>query len=127
MQMRTNTLRALLERELKAIGDGYGAPVSYKEAYDRDMYPHIVYDLTGSDLTDLTRKDYTLDVNIWTKNDPVILQDIADDVEDLLCNRNDPQDEILPTFFTVTRAELDDPDKSVGHIVIRAEVQMYDH
>lgn len=125
--MRTNDLRKAIRERLETIKEEYEIQEIYFDLADDDaLFPHLVVDFSGDDLSDFNRKDYTIDVDIYTKN-MVLLFDISDAIEDLFCNFNDPSETILPTFFLVSKIFVDDEDKTIKHGVVRMEAQLYDY
>lgn len=120
--MRSNDLRKVIQTKLKTVCQH----VYYKIADDDAMYPHIVYDLSSVNLGDLNRKDYSIDIDVWDKDEPYNAEDLADKVENLFNNANIPQTTILPTFFTENRSSVEDPDKKINHILIRVIAQSYE-
>ena len=124
---RTNDLRLLVERTLQAIKGQFGLAqnsITYRIASDQTMFPHIVYTISGMTPTDEGREDYTVDFDIWTK-DQMLSLEIEDFVVDLFSFRNDPRKNILPTFYLVSTGNLEDPDKTLCHSVVRFQVQNY--
>lgn len=125
---RTNYLRKVIQADLESLMTTYSIRAVYYDIVPEDaMYPHIVWDITAVNTGDFFRKDYTVDISIYTKSDNIKLMDVEDAVEDLFCNRNEPTTNILPTFFLVTRQNLEDNDKSIKHGVVRLTAQLYDH
>jgi len=121
-----NETRRVVEARLNSIKTRYNiAEVSYGLASEDAMYPHIVWDITGINPNDQGRQDFTLDVHIWTK-DQAQAFDIADAVIDLFAYVNTPQTSILPTFYESSAFPVDDPDKTICHVVVRLEGQIYD-
>lgn len=120
--MRTNDLRKLVQSRLKSIC----SKVYYKVADEDAVYPHIVFNIKSVDLGDLSRHDYSIDIDIWDKDDPYNAEELADKTEDLFDCENIPQDTILPTFFLDNRTTVTDDDKSINHIIIRVIAQNYE-
>lgn len=125
--MRTNDLRELIQIKLENIKAEYGIfDIFYQHAKPDAMYPHIVFDIDDIDMLDFYRKDYLVDIDIYTKN-TVLLLDISDAVENIFIFSNDPQNRILPTFFMEHKKEVEDSDKSIKHMNLRMQVQLYDN
>jgi hypothetical protein len=99
--------------------------VYYVLADDDAMYPHIVFNLSRSAKYDLARDDITLDVDIFTKDEKEA-QDLADAVEKMFNNLNDPQNNFLPTFFTERITNVIESDKSIRHKSVEITVQNYE-
>ena len=120
--MRTNDLKELIQTKLKTLTTN----VYFQQARDTALFPHIVFDFKEIDLNDLSRQDYTLDVNVWTKGTSTESADnLSDQVEDLLQAQNLPQKNILPTFYKRDRKAIEDPDKTINHRLIRFVIQNY--
>ena len=121
-----NDLRLVIQNKLNSIKTEYGlTEVSYRVAMNDQMFPHIVYDFTTITPTDMGREDFLLDVHIWTK-DQYAAFNILDACRDLLMFWNAPNESILPTFFEMSAGSVDDPDKSIVHLVLRLQVQVYE-
>lgn len=120
---RTNDLRKLITKKLKTVCD----KVYYKVADEDAMYPHIVFNARDIDLGDRSRKDYVVEIDIWDKSKSAFnIEDLADNVEDLFNAENVPQEHILPTFFLLERKNVQDEDKTIHHVVITVQTQMYE-
>ena len=121
-----NELRQVIESRLNSIKTRFNiAEISYRLASEDAMYPHIVWDYTNIVPQDQGRQDFTIDVHIWAK-DQAQAFDIADAVIDLFSYANTPQEVILPTFYQSSTFPVDDPDKTIIHVVTRLEGQLYD-
>lgn len=122
----TNDLRLVIQNRLNSIKTEYGlTEVSYRVAVNDQIFPHIVYDFTTITPTDMGREDFLLDVHIWTK-DQYAAFNIMDACRDLFMFWNAPNESILPTFFEMSAGSVDDPDKSIVHLVLRLQVQVYE-
>ena len=125
--MRTNELRAQLTDVLAPLKNAFKLKeVAYRHAEDTKMFPHVTWEIVAVDVTDMNRRDYTVDIDIYTEDDQVTAMDIADAVEDLFNNANMPEDPILPTYFLITRQSVEDTDKHIKHEVIRVQAQLYE-
>lgn len=121
-----NDLRLVIQNRLNSIKTEHGlTEVSYRVAMNDQIFPHIVYDFTTITPTDMGREDFLLDVHIWTK-DQYAAFNILDACRDLLMFWNAPNESILPTFFEMSAGSVDDPDKSIVHLVLRLQVQVYE-
>ena len=127
---RTNELRKLV---MSLLGDAnfkeeYGIKEIYHEiASDDKMYPHIVYSFDRINTGDLYRHDLSLTIDIYDKaNSAYLIEQIADDVEDMFNAENLPQDKILPTFYLESRIPIIDEDKKIKHRQIEVIVQNYE-
>lgn len=120
-----NELRQIVESRLNSIKTEYGiVEISYRIAKRDQMYPHIVFDITDITPTDMGRSDILLDVHIWGK-DQVVCFNIMDAVLDLFAFKNTPNENILPTFYEASGGSIEDPDKSLIHLVVRIQGQVY--
>lgn len=125
-ETRTNEVRQVITGRLNEIRTRYNiAEISYKNATDDQMFPHIVYDLTNIIPTDQGREDYTVDVHIWTRDDHAAWE-IGDAVADIFAYWNAPQLDILPTFYEANVFQVADTDHEVAHVVVRIQAQNYE-
>ena len=119
---RTNDLKKLIQTKLKTLTTN----VFFEQATDNAIYPHIVFSFREINLNDLSRQDYTLDIDVWDKGtSTTAIDNLADSVEDLFHTENLPQDNVLPTFYKIDRKSVDDPDKSIKHRLVRFQIQNY--
>lgn len=119
---RTNDLKKLIQTKLKTLTTN----VYFEQAADNAMYPHIVFSFREINLDDLSRQDYTLNVDVWDKGtNTTAIDTLADSVEDLLHSQNLPQTNVLPTFYKIDRKSIEDPDKSIKHRLVRFQIQNY--
>jgi hypothetical protein len=119
---RTNDLKKLIQTKLKTLTTN----VYFEQATDNAMYPHIVFSFREINLDDLSRQDYTLNVDVWDKGtNTTAIDTLADSVEDLLHTQNLPQTNVLPTFYKIDRKSIEDPDKSIKHRLVRFQIQNY--
>lgn len=120
-----NEIRQIVESRLNSIKTEYGiVEISYRIAKRDQMYPHIVFDITDITPTDMGRSDLLLDVHIWGKDQAVCFE-IMDAVMDLFAFKNTPDENNLPTFYEVSGGSVEDPDKSLIHLVVRIQCQAY--
>lgn len=119
---RTNDLKKLIQTKLKTLTTN----VFFEQATDNAIYPHIVFSFREISLNDLSRQDYTLDIDVWDKGtSTTAIDNLADSVEDLFHTENLPQENVLPTFYKIDRKSVDDPDKSIKHRLVRFQIQNY--
>ena len=122
----TNELRRVIEARLYTLVETYGiTEVSYRLASEDAMYQHIVFDFATIVPREQGRQDYTVDVHIWAREQFAAFR-IADAVAALFSYANSPQEDILPTFYRSSVFPVDDPDKSILHVVVRLDGQTYD-
>lgn len=125
--MTGNKLRELINTKLKTLSTQQSpVAVFYLLADENAMYPHIVFNLSRSASYDLARDDVTLDVDVYTKDDEVKAQDLADAVETMFRDLNDPQQTYLPTFYTERVTSVSEADKSIRHKSIEITIQNYE-
>lgn len=118
---KTAELRKLVNEQLQTIqGETY-----HREAPNDATYPYKTFYLKSVTFMD-ARDDFDLCVDIWHRGDWKVVEEIADQIEELFRNTNLPQETILPTFFRETRYNLEDPDKTLKHIQLRFNVQLYE-
>lgn len=118
---KTADLRKLVKEQLQTIqGETY-----HREASNDAAFPYKTFTLQSVTFTD-ARDDFDLCVDIWHRGDWKVVEEIADQIEELLQNTNLPQTTILPTFFRENRYNLEDPDKTLQHIQLRFIVQLYE-
>ena len=121
-----NELRSLINTKLNSIKDEYGIKeVAYRLASDQKMFPHIVWEITTIAPTDMGRHDFMLDIDVWGKDEETVF-DIMEAVIELLAFSNDPDNNILPTFYDTSAGTVGDTDKTLVHGVIRTECQCYE-
>ena len=124
---RTNDIRKVIKAHLDTLKTTHGIAengVSYRLADPDAVFPHIVFNFTTETPMDMGREDYTLDIDIWTKDEEKAL-DLQDAVVDLFSFKNDPQTTILPTFYFTSAGQVEDPDKTICHYVVRFDTQNY--
>lgn len=125
--MRTNDLRKAVKAIIKPLMPTYGVKnIYFRRAKRNAIYPHIVITMPTTDLSDFFRKDYVVDIDIYTRDEDLALN-IADDIEDVFNNLNAPEDSILPTFFVQTKIQVEDQDETITHEVVRLQCQLYDN
>lgn len=127
---RINNVRKLVQSILSnsAITAKHGIKcVSFEDADDDNLFPHIVFSFDTINLGDLSRKDLSLIIDIYDKSDSAdLVEEIADDIEDMFNAKNLPQETILPTFYLENRRPVKDEDKKIRHRQIEIIVQNYE-
>ena len=119
--MKTNQLRKFIKSQLDSVLTSY-----FKEAPDNAMFPHCVFDFKDINISDLSRDDYMLEVDLWGKDQEFEVQGFADQICEKFNFANLPNDETLPTFFRDARKNVPDDNKTINHIYIRFLVETYD-
>ena len=122
--MRTNDLKKLIMSKLKIVASN----VYYQLADEDALYPHVVFSFRNVDLGDLSRQDYVLSIDVWDKRQTTTqIDDLTDTIENMWQGQNLPQDNILPTFYLISRKDgLPDEDKTIKHNLIEIQVQNYE-
>lgn len=127
---KTNEIRKLIASKLtnEEFVKRYGIKsVSYENADDDKVFPHIVFTLENINLGDLSRHDAILTIDIWDKSDSDNLaEDITDEIEKMFWAQNMPQNLILPTFFLENRRSVKDEDKKIRHKQLEISIQNYE-
>lgn len=118
---KTADLRKLIKTQLDTVSGG----TYHREAPKDAAYPYKTFTLKSVTFMD-ERDDFDLCVDLWHRGDWKIIEEAADEIEELFKNTNLPQSTILPTFFREGRYNLEDPDKTLDHIQLRFSVQLYE-
>ena len=118
---KTNQLRKIIQTKIDPIIDCY-----YRTADSKASYPHAVYDFESIDLGDINRDDLILIVDIWGKGKNTSqIEEITDTIETMFNAANLPSDEVLPTFYRISRKPIDDEDKTIIHRQLKFQIQNY--
>lgn len=118
---KTNSLREIIQSNIANIVKCY-----YRIADPEEGFPHAVYDFESIDLGDINRDDLILIIDLWGKgNDTSQIEKTADQIEAMFNAANMPGDEVLPTFYRISRKPIDDEDKSMIHRQLKFQVQNY--
>lgn len=127
---RTNELRAMIVSKLNDIRTQFDIKgIFYQLAQDKALFPHIVFDMdrTNTLSDDRNRRDINLIIDIYDKgNDTKKVHNIADAIEDLLDQVNEPGEQTLPTLYFNARRHLPDEDKLIKHIQLEFTIQNYE-
>ena len=126
----TNYLRQILISRLNDIKTTHGiTEIGYRQVQDDNLFPHLVVDFTSMTPTDIGREDYLIDIHIWSKDNKVAF-DIQDDIREMFRFWNAPNEltnqTILPTFYEMSGGQIDDPDKTLCHLVMRVQAQVFE-
>lgn len=119
--MTGNDLRELIKTKLSTLCNN----VYYFLADENAMFPHLVFNLARQTKYDFARDDVTLDVEVFTKSEAEA-QNLADAIETMFNNLNDPQEELLPTFFVERITQVAESDKDIRHKSIEITIQNYE-
>lgn len=118
---KTNSLRKIIQSNIDSVVSCY-----YRMADPGALYPHAVYDFENIDLGDINRDDLILIVDLWDKgNDTSRLEEMADQIEEKFNAANLPNEEVLPTFYRISRKPIDDEDKTIMRRQLKFQIQNY--
>lgn len=118
---KTNSLRKIIQSNISKIVKSY-----YRIADVKATFPHAVYDFESIDLGDINRDDLILIIDLWGKGkDTSQIEEMADQIEAMFNAANMPGDEVLPTFYRVSRKPIDDEDKTLIRRQLKFQVQNY--
>lgn len=122
MTGQTTALRGLVAAQLETVpGEVY-----HKKADKNAAYPYKTYSVERVNVSDLSRDDYSLCVDIWDRaQDWKAVETLADQITQLFNAANLPQDTILPTFYRDSSYPVEDPDKELQHWQLHFIVQLY--
>lgn len=119
---KTNALREIIQSNINSI-----VKSAYQNIDDKEDFPYAVYDFENIDLGDINRDDLILVIDIWGKGrDTSNIEEIADRIEKLFNAANLPNEEVLPTFYRISRKPIEDEDKTIIHRQLKFQVQNYD-
>lgn len=122
----SNSLRKVIQTALSSLKNTYDIKeVSYRVASDDAMYPHVVYHIDSISPTDMGRHDFLLDIDVWDRGEAERALEITDAIRELFAFWNTPQEDILPTFYDMSSGQVDDPDRTIVHYVLRIQGQVY--
>lgn len=118
---KTNSLRKIIQSKINPIIKSY-----YRVADPKADFPRAVYDFENIDLGDLNRDDLILIVDLWDEgNDTSKIEDIADQIEEMFNAANLPDENVLPTFYRISRKPIDDEDKTLMRRQLKFQIQNY--
>lgn len=119
---KTNSLRKIIQSKINPI-----IKSSYRSADNKTNYPYAVYDFENIDLGDLSRDDLILIVDLWDKGKSTSrIEEKADQIEKMFNAANLPGEDVLPTFYRISRRPIDDEDKTLMHRQLKFQIQNYD-
>lgn len=118
---KTNELRKLIQSNISSVIKSFN-----RSADDKDKYPYAVYDFENIDLLDINRDDLILIIDLWDKGkDTSRIEEMADQIEQLFNAANLPNEEVLPTFYRISRKPIDDEDKTLIRRQLKFQIQNY--
>ena len=118
---KTNALKEIIQSKIISVVSCY-----YRMADPETLFPHAVYDFENIDLGDINRDDLILIVDLWDKgNDTSRLEEMADQIEEIFNAANLPNEEVLPTFYRISRKPIDDEDKTIMRRQLKFQIQNY--
>lgn len=118
---KTNSIRKIIQSNINPIIKSY-----YRVADAKSAFPHAVYDFETIDLSDINRDDLILIIDLWGKGkDTSEVEEIADQIEKILNAANIPGEEVLPTFYRISRKPIDDEDKTLIRRQLKFQIQNY--
>jgi len=119
---KTNSLRKIIQKNINSIVKSY-----YRNADEKANYPYAVYDFENIDLGDINRDDLILIIDIWGKGkDTSKIEEFADQMEAMFNAANLPNEEVLPTFYRISRKPIDDEDKTLIRRQLKFQIQNYE-
>ena len=119
---KTNALRKIIQSNINTI-----VKSAYREIDDKEDFPYAVYDFETIDLGDINRDDLILIIDIWgCGKDTTEIEDIADRIEKMFNATNLPNEEVLPTFYRISRKPIDDDDKRIIRRQLKFQIQNYE-
>lgn len=119
---KTVELRKVVTGLLKTTG----REVFYENATNKAKFPYIVYEFDTVDFGNYGRDDIILTVNVWDRgSSSITVETIADNIEKVLNNTNNPTDKVLPTFYITTRRNRRDEDESIRRRELTFSIQNY--
>lgn len=120
---KTNSLR----KQVKGLLENICENIFYENATTTDLYPHIVFSFSTTDNNDSYMDKVYMDVDIWSKGHSAAeVEDLADKVDNLFRNLNNPTEDILPTYYLADRRIIEDLDRTIRRRLIKIEIQNYE-
>ena len=118
---KTIALRKIIKSKIDSVVKSY-----YRTADKGALFPHAVFDFENIDLGDLHRDDLILVVDLWGKGkDTSEIEEMADQLEEIFNAANLPGEEVLPTFYRISRKPIDDEDKTLIRRQLKFQIQNY--
>ena len=118
---KTNALRKIIQSNIGSVLKSFN-----RCADDKEKYPYAVYDFENIDLLDINRDDLILVIDLWDKGkDTSRIEEMADQIEAIFNAANLPNEEVLPTFYRISRKPIDDEDKALIRRQLKFQIQNY--
>lgn len=115
-------MNELIER-IKALLDQTKCAVGYLEVPDKTEMEYIVFELRRISESDGI-ETYTLEINVWGKDDQQKVEHLMDGIEDLISRYTDIDIECQFTIHIgANRQSVIDPDKRIKRIREQFEVE----
>ena len=119
---KTISIRKIIQKNIETIVKCY-----YRESDANAFYPYAVYDFENIDLGDIHRDDLILTIDLWGKGrDTSQIEEMADQIERIFNAANLPWENVLPTFYRISRKPIDDEDKTLIRRQLKFQVQNYE-
>lgn len=106
-----------LEYNVYQLLDTLGYKVYDSEAEKDAKYPYIIYNFRKINLGFSSRNDFVLEINVW---DELLnysrVNMIADKIQNLLSDLNNPDDKVLTTYYLESREKVEDENKKIKRV-----------
>ncbi len=120
---KTRALKKIIMTDLKKVCPN----VSYQIANTTNLFPHIVFNLLSTTMVDFNRDTYMIEIDVWDdKSSTEVIDNMVDDIQALFNNFNQPNNDILPTFFIEGIRDISDADKTIKRKQLTIECQLYE-
>lgn len=114
-----------LRKHIKAILDEY-ATSYYVNASDKAIYPYLCYEMRVINSED-NKSSYILEINAWSKENTVVIDEIMDAVEKKLnFYKHVDENLLISTYKGQNREFVEDNDKTIKRIREQFEMQVYE-
>ena len=120
---KTRSLKKLIKSDLKKVCEN----VTYNLANTPEMFPHIVFGLIATTMVDFNRDTYMVIIDVWDDdNSTEELDNMVDNIQSMFNNFNQPDSDILPTFFIEGIRDISDTNKTIKRKQLTIECQLYE-
>lgn len=101
--------------------------IYYQLAEENCPFPYVVFDLdnVGTLMNDMNKRNYTLIIDIFTRDTAYAAEDTFDRIADAMNGVNYVLDSCIISLFYQTGGRVEEKDKYIVHRQIRVEVQVY--